>query len=53
LDGCGGGKFFDSLSIEIDDLVIQGGEVLEQVFVAVQWKPVGGAFGGVFGYGMR
>lgn len=36
LDGCRGGDLLDSLPTEIDDLPVQGGEVVEQVFVAVE-----------------
>src|ERR1019366_5362857 len=51
LDGGGAGEFLDALSGEDDGLPVEGGQVLEQVAVAVGGQPAGGVLAGVFGFG--
>ncbi len=49
LDGGGGGEFLDALSAEDDDLPVEGGEVGEQVAVAVDGQAVVVVLGAVLG----
>src|ERR1035437_7210007 len=51
LEGGGAGEFFDARSGEGDGLPVEGGQVLEQVAVAVGGQPAGGVLAGVFGFG--
>src|SRR6266550_2329405 len=49
LDWSSGGELLDALPGKADGLAVEGGQVAEQVAVAVDGQPAGGVLGGVLG----